>query len=92
MSRTLKSEHRSDGFHIGHRLERQARPAGRILAQVAEFLGNEFEDDDEPIVRFEPQVLSFGDEVGGMTLHTSSPCGGWCRRCLLHDDPGGCVG
>lgn len=28
----------------------------------------------------------------GERLHVGSPCGGWCRRCLLHDDPGGCVG
>lgn len=31
MSRTTKWEHRSDSWHVGHRLERQARPAGRIL-------------------------------------------------------------
>jgi hypothetical protein len=35
MARTDKWEHRSDGFHIWHRLERQARPAGRD-AQVFE--------------------------------------------------------
>lgn len=31
MSRTAKWEHKTDSFHIGHRLERQARPAGRLL-------------------------------------------------------------
>lgn len=29
MARTAKWEHRSDGFHIGNRLDRQARPSGR---------------------------------------------------------------
>ena len=31
MARTRKSEHRSDGAHIGPRLARKARPAGRNL-------------------------------------------------------------
>jgi hypothetical protein len=29
MAHTTKWEHRTDGFHTWHRLERQARPAGR---------------------------------------------------------------
>ena len=29
MSRTFKDEHRTDGYHIGHRLERQARQPQR---------------------------------------------------------------
>jgi hypothetical protein len=35
MAHTTKWEHRSDSWHTGHRLERQARPAGRD-AQVFE--------------------------------------------------------
>jgi hypothetical protein len=44
MSRTAKWEHRSDGFHIGHRLERQARSAGRDLQAAQADLAL----DDEP--------------------------------------------
>lgn len=44
MSRTVKSEHRTDGWHIGHMLERKARPAGRILP----ILDAEVEDGPEP--------------------------------------------
>ena len=25
-------------------------------------------------------------------VNANTPCGGTCRRCVLHDDPGGCVG
>lgn len=29
MSRTAKWEHKTDSWHVGHRLERKARPADR---------------------------------------------------------------
>lgn len=44
MSRTVKWEHQTDSWHISHRLERQARPAGRILGVLAA----EMEDGPEP--------------------------------------------
>lgn len=36
--------------------------------------------------------VSWAEEEAEAARLASSPCGGWCRRCLLHDDPGGCVG
>ena len=45
MSRTAKWEHRSDGWNITNRMERQARPAGRD-AQVFEADLALDEDDD----------------------------------------------
>lgn len=30
--------------------------------------------------------------ITGGRMHVSAPCGGWCRRCMMHDDPGGCLG
>jgi hypothetical protein len=44
MSRTAKWEHRTDGWNQTRRLERQARPAGRVARIVAEEL--EAEEDD----------------------------------------------
>lgn len=39
MSRTVKSEwHNPDGFHIGNRLERKARPAGAVKKAFEEDL------------------------------------------------------
>jgi hypothetical protein len=46
MSRTAKWEHRTDGWHIGHRLERQARPAGRDLERFQSDLA--LDADPEP--------------------------------------------
>lgn len=44
MSRTTKWEHRTDGWHIGHRIERKARPAGRLVLVVNQEM-DEVEDD-----------------------------------------------
>lgn len=46
MARTDKWEHRTDGFHIWHRLERQARPAGRNAQVFADDLALDAEDED----------------------------------------------
>jgi hypothetical protein len=35
MSRTRKNEHKTDGLHIGHQIERQARPAGQAVLAFA---------------------------------------------------------
>lgn len=97
MSDTYKHEfHKPDGFHLGHRLARQARPAGRILAflESEDMFGPECED----LFSFFPEDYRETsrrvtvDECDGYTpVHRDSPCGGFCRRCLLHDDPGGCL-
>lgn len=55
MAHTCKSEHRSDGFHIGHRLERQARPAGASARAFADDL-----DLDLP----EPRPVSLSEALG----------------------------
>lgn len=34
MAHTIKWEHPTDGWHIGHRIERKARPAGRLKAVI----------------------------------------------------------
>lgn len=47
MSNTAKWEHRSDGFHIGNRLERQARPAGARAQAFAADL--ELDRDEEDV-------------------------------------------
>lgn len=36
MARTVKWEHKTDGWRVGGRLERKARPAGRLVRVVAE--------------------------------------------------------
>jgi hypothetical protein len=95
MSRTVKWEHASDSFHIGNRLERKARPAGRLLPVVAEELEHAAEEMEELLgafpIKFIPAKLepsNYPDDIH----FPDSPCGGYCRRCLLHDDPGGCLG
>lgn len=47
MSRTVKNEHPSDGFHVGHRLERQARqPQRDRVAFAADLALDEGDDHD----------------------------------------------
>lgn len=89
MSRTLKDEHKSDGWNVGRRLARQSRPAGRMLAVL------EAEDDgpedfgEDLVVRFEAP-----EDPGAWDFEpwaSADWCGCYCRRCLLHDDCGGCL-
>lgn len=79
MSRTLKAEHASDGWHVGCRLARQARPAGRVAVLVRDELVGDDGEGEDLVIHFEPAVVEPED------------CGCWCRRCLLHDDCGGCL-
>lgn len=91
MSRTLKDEHKTDGWNVGRRLERQARSAGRmraILEAEAECDGHDGEH-EELFAEWE-QSLIFEDDPWDLDGYTS-PCGCHCRRCLLHGDCGGCV-
>lgn len=96
MARTTKWEHRTDGYHIGIRLERQARSAGRLVAVVEAELALDEEDDDEYAMCYVPAPTPEEEARDEREMygywHPTSPCGGWCRRCLLHDDPGGCLG
>jgi hypothetical protein len=77
MSRTVKWEHTSDPVRTCYRLERQARPAGRIL----QVLAAEMEDGPEPWdlcfvpVNVEP-VASDIDEWGPFCYV--------CNRCTDH--------
>lgn len=94
MSRTTKTEYsKPDGWHLGHRLERQARPAGRVAALVEAELVAEGDEDDvldmDQIPTVQEQMDMWDDDQPEPRHNT--PCGGWCRRCLLHDDPGGCL-
>lgn len=43
MSRTDKWEHKTDSFHDNHRMERKARPAGRLIRIIEQ---EETQDDD----------------------------------------------
>jgi hypothetical protein len=79
MSRTTKTEWSTpDGWSVGIRLERQARPAGRIAGLVAAELAAEADGPDLSIV-----FVPVEDE--------DEDCGCSCRRCLLHGDCGGCL-
>lgn len=49
VSRTLKNEHKTDGWNTCRRLERQARPAGRLVSIIAEELAIV---EPVPLVRF----------------------------------------
>lgn len=53
MGKTVKWEHPTDSWHIGHRIERKARPAGRIEAIVAAELAL-YEDGPQRITRRRP--------------------------------------
>jgi hypothetical protein len=74
------------------RVERRSRPAGRILDMVEAELCEEFggaEPFDLCFVPADEDPASY-DMWDDRPLH-NTPCGGMCRRCLLHDDPGGCI-
>lgn len=99
MSRTWKDEHKSDGFHVGNRLERQARPADRkakwVEANLVECVGVVedfsivFEPSGSP---GHPSHFGTGYEPLCDECQVAEPevkC--YCRRCFLHDDPGGCL-
>jgi hypothetical protein len=89
MSRTYKDEHKTDGWNTGRRLERQARPAGRMLA-ILELERHAHGEDDELVLELEARQC-FEDEEVTRPSPWDSDCGCYCRRCLLHGDCGGCV-
>ena len=47
MSRTSKWEHKTDGWHVWKRLERKARPAGRLKKVVQQEREADNDDSDE---------------------------------------------
>ena len=97
MSRTLKREYSNpDGWHVGRRLERRARPAGRMLGILEAEAAAEGDDEalDDLLA-----LHAYEDELADVLAQPAddgpdgynSRCGCYCRRCLLHDDCGGCV-
>lgn len=94
MSRTVKTEWSApDGWHVGRRLERKARPAGRMRA-ILEAEREAHGEDEELLEEWEAH-RAYEDELAQWeaTLpdFDETWCGCYCRRCLLHDDCGGCM-
>lgn len=91
MSRTVGHDYKEYEGYKAYKAEMASRRILPLAAALAEF-----EDGDEldpvEVPSMEEQMAEFGDECDGYTArHKSMPCGGYCRRCLLHDDPGGCL-
>lgn len=82
MSRTYKWEHRSDSWHVGHKLERQARPAGRIVRVLEAELASMSEPEGPD--KFPTCFVPVMDEAPLVSDWDDDPFCYVCGRCTDH--------